>query len=214
MIGVVIADDQTIMREGLRALLEREEELKVLDEAENGRRAVECVIQHRPQVVLLDLVMPILSGIEACREIRSAVPETKVIALSMHVDQCFVASALEAGAAGYLVKDCSAKELIEAIHNVVTGQIYLSPLIAKVLVEDYLHQSRRALSSSSTVLTSREKEVLQLIAEGKATKEIASELKVSVKTVETHRKQIMNKLELHSVAELTKFALREGLTSL
>lgn len=213
-VRVILADDHRIMRQGLRALLESEHDIEVVNEADNGRRTVQLAREMRPDVIVMDLTMPDLNGIEATRQIVADDPGIKVLALSMHSDKRFVAGVLGAGASGYLLKDCALEELVRAIRVVVAGQVYLSPGIAGVMVEGYVREATADELPMFSALTPREREVLQLIAEGKTTKEIASVLTVSVKTVETHRQQIMNKLDIHSVAELTKYAIREGLTSL
>jgi len=213
-VRVVLADDHRILREGLRSLLEREPGMEVVGEANNGRATVELVEKLTPDVVVMDLTMPGLNGMEATRQILGRVPGVKVLALSMHSDKRFVGGALSAGASGYLLKDCAFEELVRAIGIVARGQTYLSPGIAGTVVEGYVRQAHGREAEAPSVLTVREREVLQLIAEGKTVKEIATTLSLSVKTVETHRGRIMAKLSIRSVAELTKFAIREGLTSL
>jgi len=213
-IRVLLSDDHRIMREGLRSLLEKEPDIKVVGEAEDGYSTIELARKLKPQVVVMDITMPDLNGIEATHQITKEMPDIKVLALSMHNDQRFVERMLKAGATGYLLKDCASEELVGAIRTVLSNQTYLSPSIADVVRRDYLSQRRGADISVSYVLTEREREVLQLMAEGKNTKEIASRLQVSVKTIETFRQHIMQKLNLHSLAELTKYAIREGLTSL
>ncbi len=212
-IRILLADDHKIMRAGLCSLLDRQPEMEVVAEAENGRQAVQLAVEHRPDVVIMDVSMPELNGIEATRQIIAAVPETRIIALSMYSDKRFVVGMLQAGAAGFLLKDCASQDLARAINAVAAGKNYLSPEIAGVMIEDYVHRFTVA-DATTQVLTAREREVLQLIAEGWATREIAARLYVSVKTVETHRRKIMKKLDIHSVADLTKYAIREGLTSL
>jgi DNA-binding NarL/FixJ family response regulator len=227
---VLLADDHRIVREGLRSLLETQPDLQVVAEASDGRQAVEMARQLSPDVVVMDVAMPQLNGIEATRQISAEEPAMKVVALSMHSDRRFVSEALKAGASGYVLKDGAFDELISAIRAVVADRVYLSPRVAGVVVEDYVRRlptrghdgaqqpgdddSTSARRSVFDALTPREREVLQLMAEGYATKEVAHRLHVSVKTVETHRRQIMEKLDLHSVAELTKYAIREGLTAL
>jgi len=213
-IKILLADDHKIVRDGLRTLVEKEPDMEVVGEAENGRRAVRLSRELAPDVVIMDVTMADLNGIEAARQIHKETPDVKVIALSMHSDRRFVAGMLEAGASGYLLKDCAFEELTRAIKNVVSNKIYLSPGITDVVVKDYLGKSTKASRSAFSELTNREREVLQLLAEGRSTKQIAESLHVSVKTIETHRRQIMEKLDIHSIAELTKYALREGLTSL
>src|SRR5687768_2276249 len=199
---ILLADDHQIVREGLKSLLNSHEDMEVVGEARDGRAAVQMAKELAPDVVIMDLGMPHLNGIEATRQITLREPEAKVVALSMHSDRRFMGEMLKAGAKGYLLKDGAFEELATAIRHVIANKVYLSPKIANVVVDDYVR------------LTPREREVLQLMAEGRATKEIAMDLKVSIKTVETHRRQIMEKLGIHSVAELTKYAIREGLTSL
>jgi DNA-binding NarL/FixJ family response regulator len=212
-IAILLADDNRMMREGLRALLERQSDMKVVAEADDGRAAVELARKHKPSVAVLDLAMPGLNGIEAARQITEACLGTKTIILSVHSDRRFVTEALRAGAAGYILKDCAFDELARAIRTTAANQTYLSPAVARTVVEDYLGRSpRRQRSSAFAVLTDRERQVLQLLAEGRPAKQIATDLGVSIKTVETHRANIMRKLGKHSIAELTKYAIREGLT--
>jgi two-component system response regulator NreC len=211
---VLIADDHKIFREGLRALLEKQRGIEVVAEAKDGLEAVHFAQKLIPDVVIMDVAMPEKNGMEATRETLEVLPKTKVIALSMHSDRRFVLQMLKAGAVGYLLKDSAFEELAAAIQAVVSGQTYLSPKITDVVIKEYLHSQARSEASVFTILTHREREVLQLLAEGKSTKEIAATLHVSVKTIETHRQQVMDKLDIHSVAELTKYAIREGLTSL
>jgi len=202
------------MREGLRSLLEKQPGMEVIAEAENGRTTVQLSHKFKPDVVLMDIIMPDLNGIEATRQILAESPGIKVIALSMRSDRKFVTEMLSAGASGYLLKDSAFEELGKALRTVINNQIYLSPKIASLVVKDYLPNTITKDYSAPPVLTRREREVLTLLAEGKSTKQIASSLYVSVKTIETHRKKIMDKLGVNSIAELTKYAVREGLTSL
>jgi DNA-binding NarL/FixJ family response regulator len=214
-VKILLADDHKIVRDGLRSLIEKQGNMQVVGEAYDGRTTVQLVRELRPNLVIIDIGMPDLNGIDATRQITSDGPSIKVIALSMHSDRRFVLRMLEAGASGYLLKDSAFEELAMAINTVMEGKIYLSPAIAGIVVEDFVRQ--RPQSSGpviTTELTPREREVLQLLAEGKTTKQIAAQLNVSVKTVETHRRQVMEKLDIHSVAELTKYAVREGLTGL
>ena len=211
-ITILLADDHQMIREGLRALLEREADMKVVAEADDGRAAVEMARKHKPSVAVLDLAMPDLNGIDAARQIAAANARTKVIILSVHADRRFVTESLRAGAAGYVLKDCAFDELAHAIRVAAADQTYLSPAVARTVVEDYLGRSPRRRSSAFVVLTDRERQVLQLLAEGRSAKNIATDLGVSIKTVETHRANIMKKLGKHSIAELTKYAIREGLT--
>ena len=213
-IRVLIADDHQIMRDGLCNLLEKEGDLEVVGNADNGRTAVHLAETMSPDIVVMDIGMPDLNGIEATRQIHAQTPDVKVIALSMHADRRFVIGMLRAGATGYLLKDSAFEELTHAIRTVQSGHRYLSPVIADVVIHEYLSQVDEPSSSLSSELTPREREVLQLLAEGHSTKDIADALHVSRKTIETHRAQIMEKLDLHSIAELTKYAIREGLTAL
>jgi DNA-binding NarL/FixJ family response regulator len=229
---VLLADDHRIVREGLKSLLAAQPDMQVVAEASDGRQAVEMARELAPDVVVMDVAMPQLNGIEATRQIAADEPGMKVVALSMHSDRRFVSEALKAGASGYVLKDGAFDELINAIRAVASDKVYLSPRVAGVVVEDYVRRlparanahgaqpasaapdEAAARRGAFDALTPREREVLQLMAEGYATKEVAHRLRVSVKTVETHRRQIMEKLDLHSVAELTKYAIREGLTTL
>jgi DNA-binding NarL/FixJ family response regulator len=213
-IRVLLADDHNIVREGLMSLLEKEPDIEVVAMADNGRTAVQLAGELKPDVAVLDIAMPEMNGIEATRRISDDDPGIKVLALSMHSARRFVTEALSAGAKGYLLKDCAAEELVRAIRTVAGNETYLSPKVAGLIVKDYLKHTPDSSPSAESSLTNREREVLQLIAEGECTKEIAFKLSVSIKTVETHRQQIMKKLNLHSVAELTRYAIREGLTPL
>jgi DNA-binding NarL/FixJ family response regulator len=214
-IRIILADDHKIVRLGLRTLLEGQPGMEVVAEAQDGREAFQKVKDFLPDVVVMDIAMPELNGIEATRLITAEFPNVKVIALSMHSDRRFVARMLESGASGYLLKDCAFEELAHAIKAVYENQTYLSPDITGVVIGDYLRQlSSKSPSSLFSLLTPREREVLQPLTEGKTTKQIAALLHVSAKTIETHRSQIMEKLDIHSVAELTKYAIREGITTL
>jgi DNA-binding NarL/FixJ family response regulator len=214
MIRIVLADDHRIMREGLRTMLVGDPEVKVIGEAKNGHEAVELTEELHPDVVVMDVAMPDMNGMEATSRIVGSVPNVEVIALSMHSDKRFVMEMLRAGASGYLLKDGAFEELSQAIETVMKGQTYLSPTIADVVVAATMNKSTSKVAAPSDVLTPREREVLQLIAEGNSTKGIAAKLDVSVKTIETHRQNMMHKLKIRSVAELTKYAIREGITSL
>ena len=211
---VLIADDHQIVRQGLRTLLEKEHDLKVVAEAEDGRSTVRLARETQPEVIIMDVAMPDLNGIEATRQIVSELPKAKVIALSMYADRRFVVNMLKAGASGYLLKDCAFEELTRAIRAVLAHKTYLSPGVSDIVVKDYMTGGSALEPSVFSVLTPREREVLQLMSEGKSTNQIAYCLHVSVKTIETHRQQVMHKLKMHSVAELTKYAIREGLTTL
>ena len=213
-IRILLADDHKIIREGLHSLIDKQPDMEVIAEAENGYAAVNLARELTPDIVLMDVSMPDLNGIEATRQILTESKKTKIIALSMHSDSLFVSEMLKNGATGYLLKDCAFEELTQAIRSVEEGNTYLSPAISDVIVNNYLHQMATGASKKPDILTNREREVLQLMAEGKSTKRIALKLHVSIKTIETHRRQIMNKLNIHSIAELTKYAIRKGLTSL
>ena len=213
-IKLLLADDHKIVRDGLKLLIERCTDMEVVAEAENGRDAVSLAVRHRPDIVVMDISMPGLNGIDATRQILDEVKGAKVIALSMHSDRQYVDGMLRAGVSGYLLKDCAADELISCIHIVRKGRICLSSGITGFLVNEYLQPTRSEAASSGPELSEREREVLQLIAEGRGTREIAEALHISVKTVETHRKNIMEKAGVRTVAELTKLAIRRGLTSI
>jgi DNA-binding NarL/FixJ family response regulator len=209
---ILLADDHKIMRDGLRALLEKELDMEVVAEACEGRETVQKVKEFKPHIIIMDITMPNLNGIEATRQIINDVPRAKIIALSMHSESSFVMKMLESGASAYLLKESAFKELSTAITTVLSGKIYLSPAIA-VVVGDATRLPQKA-SRTTAKLTPREREVLQLLAEGNSTKQVATQLSMAIKTVETHRSQIMKKLDIHSIAELTKWAVREGITSL
>ena len=212
-VRIIIADDHRILREGLCALLAKQQDFQIVAGAADGRTAFRLTRKLSPDVVVMDVNMPELNGIEATRQIITDNPSIKVIALSMYSEKQFIVEMLQAGASGYILKDCALEDLVNAIYTVMRGQIYLSPGIATSMLKDYLCQSPKVGFSAFSTLTGRQREVLQLIAEGKTTKEIASILHVSTKTIETHRQQIMKKLNSHSIAELTKYAIREGITS-
>ena len=211
---VVIAEDHTILREGLRALLSAESDLEVVGEAEDGRQAIRRVEELGPDLILTDLSMPKMNGAEAIREIKKCAPETKVLALTVHKAEEFILEVLQAGADGYILKDASSKELMMAIKSVLGGKRYLSPSVSQMVIEGYL-EGRKSIASSSPwdTLTKREREILKLIAEGHKNKEIADYLYISVKTVEKHRANLMKKLDLHSAAALTAYAMERGLVT-
>ena len=213
-IRIVVADDHKLVRDGLRSLLEKQKGMEVVAETEDGRTTVQQVQKQSPDVVIMDISMHDLNGVDATRQIIAKSPRVKVLALSIHSDRRFVAGMLSAGASGYLLKDSGFVELADAIRIVVSNQTYLSPRIAGIVAEDYVNRRRATDATGHSILTAREREVLQLIAEGKSTKQTARHLQVSVKTIESHRQNMMEKLEICSVAELTKYAVREGLTSL
>jgi len=214
-IKILLADDHKIVRMGLRSLIEREQGMEVIGESQNGRMTIQMARELMPDIIIMDIGMPELNGIEATREIVAIGARVKVIALSMHADRRFFSRMLEAGGSGYLLKDCAFEEITKAIQTVISGHVYLSPDITGVVIDDYLRQltAKDSPASMYDLLTAREREVLQPLSEGKTTKEIAALLRVSSKTIETHRSQIMDKLDIHSIAELTKYAIREGLTT-
>lgn len=213
-IRVLLADDHRIIREGIQTLLSRESDIDVVGEANDGREMIQMNEALQPDVLVMDITMPNLNGIDATRQIISKYPDARIIALSMHSDQRFVVEMLQAGASAYLLKDCVYDDLVKAIYLVCEGKTYLSPEVASILVDDYRAQGQKNPAAKSMTLTPREREVLQLFAEGHSTRDIAEKLFLSVKTIEAHRAQIMRKLNTHSVAELTKYAIREGLTTL
>ncbi len=212
---ILLADDHNVFRECLRDLLNREDDLEVVGEAASGRSVVELAEALQPHVVLMDISMPELNGIDATAQVMSVSPDTKILALSTHSDRQFVDGMVKAGARGYLLKNARFEEVLYAVRVVVSGQSYLSPQVAQTVIDGYVEQlSAGKKPASPDLLSPREREVLQLIAEGKSTKEAARALGLSVSTIETHRRQIMKRLNLHSIAELTKYAVRTGLTSL
>ena len=212
-VSIILADDHTLFREGLLSILNDELEFNVVAQAENGREVVKLARKMHVDVIVMDIAMPELNGIEATSQVLHENPDIKVIALSMHSDRHFVSGMLKAGAKGYLLKDCAGDELIRAIRDVLQDRYYISEEISTNVLNDYVGKLVEE-SGEVSELTSREREVLQLIAEGKATQEIADILFISVKTVEAHRVKIKTKLKLNSIPELTKYAIREGLTSL
>jgi DNA-binding NarL/FixJ family response regulator len=216
-IRILLADDHRILREGLRSLLAQQPDIVVVGEASDGASVVALARELQPDLVIMDVVMPGIDGIAATRQIRAECPHTRVIGLSMHSDRRFVSEMVRAGALGYLVKDSAFEELNQAVRNVISNRPYLSAVITGTLVEDFVRQAsfgERPPVSPLQMLTGREQEVLRLLADGKRVKEIAHLLNISAKTVESHRQNIMDKLEIHSTIELTRYALREGLTSI
>jgi two-component system response regulator NreC len=211
---IILADDHQIMRDGLKALLEKHTSMEVIGEAENGIQTLELTRQKKPDVVIMDIAMPDMNGIEVTRQLKAEMPDLKIIALSMHADRRFVTEILKAGASAYVLKQSAFDDLVKAIRAVVVGRRFLSADILETVVEDYVSQLSKSEYEAYRQLSDRERQVLQLLAEGNSTKEIAFKLHVSVKTIESHRQNIMNKLDIHSLAGLTKFAVREGITSL
>jgi len=208
---ILLADDHKIVRDGLRMLFENEKGLEVIGEAGNGWETLKMTHKLVPDIVIMDITMPGLNGIDTTQRITNELPGVKVIALSMHSDRRFVSGMLEAGASGYLLKDCAMEELAAAVRAVSLNQTYLSPRIADIVVKNYINKAGRNKSELFPSLTNREREILQLLAEGKSARQIAGFLHVSIKTVETHRRNIMFKLDLGSTAELIKYAINEGL---
>jgi DNA-binding NarL/FixJ family response regulator len=214
MVKILLADDHQLLIDGLRPLLEKQRSVETVEVAKDGLEAVEKAAAGRPDLVLMDISMPGLNGIDAARRILHDLPDTRIIMLSMHADRRFVQESLRAGVRGYILKESAAAELIEAVRQVLRGEFFFSAPVRDRTINEYISMLREGRGLPSSPLSPREREVLQLIAEGKSTKEAAAILSVSVKTIESHRKQIMDKLDLHSVAELTKYAIREGLTQL
>jgi DNA-binding NarL/FixJ family response regulator len=213
-ISILIADDHIILREGLKALLEKEPDFYIVAEAGNGLDTVRLAGELRPDVIVMDIGMPKMNGMEATRRILKANSSIRVLALSMESDRRFIVEVLESGACGYVLKDASCKQLADAIRTVAAGEIYLCPRISMLIIKDYLQRVPDGLPLNIASLTERERELLQMVASGMNTKQIAGKLAISNKTADVHRQNIMKKLNLFSIAELTKFAVREGLTSL
>jgi DNA-binding NarL/FixJ family response regulator len=213
-IRILLADDHTVVRKGLRLLLESHAGFEVVADACDGREAIALAEQHQPDVAVLDIGMPVLNGIEAARQLSAKLPRTAIVMLSMHSDEGYVLRALKSGARAYLLKDSAEYDLIAAIKAVSEGKAFFSPAISKMLVEDYMRQMReRDVEDSYELLTTREREILQLLAEGESNKDVASRLHLSLYTVETHRSNIFQKLNLHSSAELILYAIRKGVIS-
>ncbi|ODS32194.1 MAG: DNA-binding response regulator [Candidatus Scalindua rubra] len=210
---VLLADDHTIVRQGLRALLDSQEDIQVVGEAEDGRQAIENVKQLVPDIVVIDITMPSLNGIEATRQIKKLNPEIMVLVLTVHINEEYIYQVFQAGASGYLLKESAVSDLVSAINVAKKGEIFLSPSISKIIVKDYMKHAvgESGDFDSLNLLTGREREILQLIAEGRTNKEIASLLKLSVKTVDVHRAHIMEKLHIHDVTGLVKYSIRKGL---
>ena len=214
MIRIILADDHAVMRRGLRLLLEQQKDFHVLAEASDGREAVALAESLKPDVVVMDVTMPNLNGIEAARQIVARQPHIAIVVLSMHSDEGYVLRALKAGARGYLLKESAEADLLLAVRSVSEGKAFFSPSVSRLLVEDYIRQLQdKDIEDSYDLLTMREREILQLVAEGKSNKEVANVLNLSVYTVETHRGNILEKLNLHSVPELILYAVRKGVIS-
>ena len=211
---ILLADDHKLLREGLRMLIEKLDRMTIVGEADNGVSAVRMARDLKPDLVLMDIAMPDLNGVEATRRIMTEAPGVKVIALSMHADKRFVRHMFAAGAAGYVLKGSAFEEVAAAIKTVAAGRIYISPKITDLVLAEYVKQLTKPSAEAESPLSGREREVLQMLAEGKSSRAIAERLHVSVTTVDTHRKHIMDKLGFRSIAELTKYAVREGLTPL
>lgn len=212
---ILLVDDHQIMREGLMSLMAGEPDLEVVGDASDGRQAVQMARRLKPDLVVMDISMPGLSGIEATRKILDELDRVRVLALSMHADPRFVAGALEAGAHGYMIKDCTSQELLECIRTVAGGGTYLSPQVAEVVVKGFVRRlGEETGTPPASVLTPREREVLQLLVEGHTVKAIAERIHLGIKTVETHRRNIMEKLGLKNMVDLIKYAMREGVVSL
>lgn len=214
-IKILLADDHTIVRKGIRSLLDGEADIEVVDEAENGREVLEKVEKLLPDIVLMDSTMPVLNGLEATRQITKRFPQVKVLVLTMHTNEEYILQFLQAGASGYLVKQSAPQELVSAIQAVHRGDYFLSPAISRTIVEEYIRQAKISDKEDRyDQLTDREREVLQLIVEGFSNREIAERLNISLKTAGVHRINLMHKLNIHNLTELTKFAIRKGIISL
>ena len=214
MISIILVDDHVIMRDGLRNLLKEENDLEVVGEADNGRDAVKIILEKKPDIVIMDIAMHEMNGIEATRQIKKENPNIKIIALSMHSERQIVVGIFRAGASGYLLKDSTSTELIEALRTVYRGRNYISQKISDVVLQEISDIKKDSEKIGVEALTNRESEILQLISEGNSTKKVAEVLFISPKTVESHRANIMDKLNIHNLPELTKYAIRTGLTSL
>ena len=212
MVRILLADDHTVMRAGLRLLLERHEDFEVVGEAADGRQAVDIATELKPTVVVMDIAMPQLNGVEAARQILNRYPDTAIVMLSMHSDESYVLRSLKAGARAYLLKDSAEADLVSAIQTIIEGKSFFSPGVRALLKEDYIHRlAKFGADDTYELLTAREREVLQLVAEGRSNKEVAALLNLSLYTVETHRTHILQKLNLHSVPDLILYAVRKGI---
>jgi len=212
MIRIILADDHAVMRRGLRLVLEQQEDFEVIGEAADGREAVRLAESLKPDVAVLDITMPNLNGIEAAFQISAKEPRVAIVVLSMHADEGYVLRALKAGARGYLLKESPESDFLRAIRSVIDGKAFFSPVVSRMLVEDYVRQlQEKDIEDSYDLLSLREREILQLVAEGKTNKEVSNMLHLSPYTVETHRSNILGKLNLHSVPELILYAVRKGL---
>ena len=213
-LGILLADDHTLMRQGLRKILEERSDWEVVAEAGDGREAVRLALEHKPDVAVMDIAMPLLNGIEATSQITRRAPEVRVLILSMYSDEAYILQVLQAGAKGYLLKDSADADLIRAVNAVGKGKSFFSPAVAKVMLDDYVrHLAERGITDRYDSLSEREREIFQLIAEGHSNKEMAELLSLSVSTVETHRAHIMEKLDVHSTAEIVLYAVRKGVIS-
>ncbi len=210
---ILIADDHGVVRQGLRVLIDKQPDMEVVGEAENGLQVAELANKLLPDVVLMDISMPNLNGIEATRLILRDNPDIRVLALSVHFNKHYVTDMLRAGASGYVLKSCLFDEVVDALHTVDSGEHYLSPRVREIVLDDYVQHLTTTSESRTDILTDRERQVIQLLAEGKTTKQIGRQLHVSAKTIDSNRREAMNKLGISSIAELTRFAIREGLTS-
>lgn len=211
--SIVLVDDHKIMRDGLRNILQNEKDIEIIGEADNGRDAVKLILDVKPDIAIMDIGMPEMNGVEATRQIVKEMPNIKIIALSMHYDMQFVSGMIKAGAKGYLLKDCAGSELVTAIKTVNKNNTYICQDITNTLIDDFSKAQSVEYVGDDTVLTNRENEILQLLTEGKTTKQIAQDLFISVKTVEAHRTNIMHKLDIRNLPELTKYAIRKGITT-
>jgi two-component system response regulator NreC len=210
---LLLGDDHTLVRHGLRKILEERPAWEVVSEVGDGREAVREAVAHKPHVAILDVAMPLLNGIDATQQIVRRVPETKVLMLSMHSDEAYVTRALQAGATGYMLKDSAGKDLLKAVETVAAGRAFFSPAIERLMLDDYVRRAGTGLTDRYETLSAREREIFQLIAEARSSKEVAELLNISPATVETHRARILQKLDIHNVAELVLYAVRRGVIS-